>query len=202
MHIINICSLFIVYTLYSSFLAFHNCHVIRVIICCHIESLENHSFNTNIPMYCLIILYNLAKNLFVEIYSFHRGLLGLSLGWVESGLVLTRNRLDWIGWMENGPVADRSSGRTRWHGSSVERVGSIGLFRVWIEAQDEDRNKNPKNKKKSKPREQRNYNPNNINQDQKHLIHETETKNRDNTTHTTTTITPSPTITTSITSLV
>ena len=37
-----------VYSLYTSFSAFHNCHVIRVIICCHIESLENHSFNTNI----------------------------------------------------------------------------------------------------------------------------------------------------------
>ena len=48
MHVIDICSLFIVYSLYSSFSAFHNCHVIRVIICCHIESLENHSFNTNI----------------------------------------------------------------------------------------------------------------------------------------------------------
>ena len=43
--------------------------------------------------------------------------IGLSTDWLGSGLALTRNRLDRIGWTENGPMADRTFGS-----SPIERV--------------------------------------------------------------------------------
>ena len=77
--------------------------------------------------------------------------IGLSMGWVGSGLGLTCNWLHQIGWTENGPGPTEQLGQARQRGSSFERVGaSRVILGLNSQAQQHFKTQNNYLKKKSK----------------------------------------------------